>query len=70
MIPVQGRISTPFDQPRPLSKPPEERDHVHGAIDIGAAIDSPIFAPESGELYVWAAFRRPEVTGWNRTFLG
>lgn len=52
-----GRVTVGYDQPRPLSVPPEQRDHVHGAIDIAAETGEAIFAPESGLLYYWTAFR-------------
>jgi hypothetical protein len=50
-------MTTEFYEPRPLSKSPDERDHIHGAIDIGAGVGEYIRAPEAGELYGWAAFR-------------
>ena len=57
MKPVEGPITTDFFEPRPLSKPPEERDHIHGAIDIGAPKGSPIKAPEKGTAFGWVARR-------------
>ena len=57
MKPVDGRTTTDFFEPRPLSKPPEERDHNHGAVDIGAASGDPIHMPELGSVWHWAAFR-------------
>ncbi len=58
MTPVTGgRISTPFTEMRPLSKPIAERDHIHGAIDIAVAQSSQIFMPESGVAWAWCAFR-------------
>lgn len=61
--PVQGarRISAGFDQPRPLSRPPEQRTHIHGAIDIPAATGTMIVAPESGDLYGFFAIRGGDV---------
>ena len=57
MIPVSGRVTTDFFEPRPLSKPVAERDHIHGAIDIGAPIGADIRAPEGGTLIAWCAYR-------------
>jgi hypothetical protein len=42
---------------RPLSAPPKDRWHVHGAIDIAAPAGTPIYAPERGMLYYFAAIR-------------
>ena len=52
-----GRLTAGFDQMRPLSVPMDQRTHVHGAIDIAAAIGTPIIAPEAGMLHYFAAFR-------------
>lgn len=57
MRPVDGPVTTDFFEPRPLSKPPEERDHNHGAIDISAPIGTPIHAPEKGEVFAWCSYR-------------
>ena len=35
IIPVKGKITTDFYEPRPLSNPGE---HVHGAVDIAAPV--------------------------------
>ena len=67
MKPVDGNITTDFFDPRPLSKPPEKRDHVHGAIDIGAASGSPIRMPELGTVWLWAAFRSKGGMVWPET---
>ena len=64
MKPVQGRITTDFYEPRPLSKPIEKRDHVHGAIDIGVSMGTPILMPEDGRLWRWAAFRYEQGEVW------
>jgi len=51
MIPIRGGvITTPFDEPRPLSVPPAQRNHVHGALDIapGEGSDGIIRAPADG----------------------
>ena len=57
MRPIPGHITTEFFEPRPLSLPLEQRDHIHGAIDIAGTIGDVISAPEDGELYAWCAFR-------------
>ena len=51
-FPVEGRITAGFNDLRPLSAVPEKRNHVHGAVDIAAPVNTPIFAPEDGVLYV------------------
>ncbi len=50
-IMIEGRISSDFDQMRPLSLPPRKRTHVHGAWDLSVPIGTKIFAPEDGLLY-------------------
>jgi len=50
-------ISTPFDELRPLTVPPKERTHVHGAIDISARTGTTIHAPERGTVFYFAAIR-------------
>jgi len=65
MRPVAGgRITTPFTEMRPLSKPIAERDHIHGAIDIAVAQGSPIFMPEDGVAWAWCAFRGESGIYW------
>lgn len=64
MKPVQGNISTDFFEMRPLSKPPEKRDHNHGAIDIAAPVATPIRAPEDGTAFAWCAYRTTPGTYW------
>lgn len=59
--PVDGPITAPFDQMRPLSRPVEERTHVHGAIDIAAPIGAMIKAPEAGLVACAAIMRRDEL---------
>lgn len=52
IFPVKGyRITSRFDELRPLSKPPEERDHVHGALDLAVPVGSDIVAPEAGNVF-------------------
>lgn len=53
----EGRVSVGFDQMRPLSAPPEQRTHPHGALDIAARTGERIIAPEGGMLHYWLAFR-------------
>jgi hypothetical protein len=64
MMPVEGRITTDFVEPRPLSVPPGQRDHIHGAIDIAAAVGTPIKCPESGVAWAWCAFRPKSGIYW------
>lgn len=52
-----GRITAGFDQPRPLSVPPDQRDHKHGAIDLAAPVGTSIIAPEDGALFYFCAIR-------------
>jgi len=61
MKPVNGTISTDFYEPRPIDNPGE---HVHGAIDIAAPMNSEIFAPEAGEVMAWCAYRPKAGTYW------
>ena len=56
-VPSTDRISAGFYQLRPLSKPPERRTHIHGAIDIPGPVGTDIVAPESGKLYAFMALR-------------
>jgi len=61
MIPVEGRISSSFFEPRPMSNPGA---HIHGAIDIGASQGASIVAPEAGVAFAWCAFRPEEGLVW------
>lgn len=54
-----GRITTPFDEPRPLSVPPAQRNHVHGALDLAEG-DGIIRAPVSGQAQGVVIFRGVE----------
>ncbi len=67
MRPVDGPITTKFSEPRPLSKPPEERTHIHGAVDIASPSGTPIKAPEAGTVFVWCAYRIEPGTYWPAT---
>ncbi len=61
--PVQGTVSTPFDEMRPLSNP----HHVHGAIDIAAPVGTQIVAPEDGILSAYVAIRNEDGIYWPGT---
>lgn len=61
-VPVQGRITAKYNQMRPLTAP--VKTHIHGAIDIGASVGTPIVAPETGYLYYYKAVR-PNNERWN-----
>jgi len=57
MIPVRGgTITTPFDEMRPLSVPPERRTHIHGALDIAGG-DMIVISPVEGEAQGFVIFR-------------
>lgn len=62
--PVEGPISADFFERRPLSAPPEKRDHIHGAIDIAARVGTDIVAPEDGYLFAYIAYRPDEGRYW------
>ncbi len=47
------QLTTEFYEPRPLSKPEEHRNHVHGAWDIAVPVGTPIRAPEDGIGWWW-----------------
>jgi hypothetical protein len=59
--PGNNRITTPWDDPRPISNPGK---HVHGAIDIQTGIGSPIVAPEAGGLYLYFSIRSMDRQYW------
>jgi len=57
MNPVRGGvITTPFDEPRPLTVPLAQRNHPHGALDIAGG-DGIIRAPADGTAQGFAIFR-------------
>ena len=64
------RITAPFLQPRPLSVPPEQRNHCHGAVDIAgdswAVMEVPYHAPENGRLYCMISIRPDSTRSWPR----
>ena len=64
MNPVIGKLTTNFTEKRPLSKPLNERDHIHGAIDIAAPTGTPIYMPENGFAFAWAAYRPKAEMYW------
>ena len=59
-VPSSKRITTDYHEPRPLSKPLEERDHNHGGVDIGALLSSNIVAPEEGTVVYYVAQRQAD----------
>jgi hypothetical protein len=62
MNPIKGGIiTTPFDEPRPLTVPPAQRNHVHGALDIAGG-DWIVRAPSSGTAQAFAFFRGVDPT--------
>ena len=61
MNPIAGTITTDFTEPRPVSNP---GDHIHGAVDIAAPVNTPIFAPEDGSIIAWVAYRLLRGTYW------
>ena len=65
LMPVRGPITAPWNQPRPLSLPPERRDHVHGAIDIGAPVSTDIRALTDGIAWRFFILRSPDGAGWD-----
>jgi len=68
MFPIKGefRITSGFDQMRPLSVPSEDRYHVHGAWDIAHDEDiyAPIYAPVRGKTYFYVGFRTKSGVTW------
>jgi murein DD-endopeptidase MepM/ murein hydrolase activator NlpD len=64
-VPVTGRLTSTFDEPRPLSNPGE---HPHGAWDIAAKVGTPIHAPEAGKVYLVAIFRNELENGLRPTW--
>lgn len=51
------RVVSWYNEPRPLSAPPEQRTLIHGAWDIAVPVGTPIRAPENGKLLVANIFR-------------
>lgn len=61
-FPGNTLITSGFSSPRPMSNPGE---HIHGAIDVKAAIGSEIIAPERGFLYKYCAIRYKDGQYWD-----
>ena len=59
--PGNFNISTPWDDPRPVSNPGK---HVHGGIDIKTSIGSTIVAPEDGGLFLYFSIRKEGGLYW------
>jgi len=71
-FPIDGprKISARWDELRPLSAPVEERNHVHGAIDIAAPVGTSILAPEDGSVFYYRALRPNDREVWDDEVLG
>lgn len=65
-VPESKRISAGFNQMRPLSRPENERTHVHGAVDIPAPAGYEIVAPERGRVVCLSLMRISREIGANR----
>ncbi len=68
MTPLRGgQITAPFNESRPLSIPPGERTHVHGAIDLAGG-EGIIRAPVSGQAQGVVIYRAVDpskgIGGW------
>jgi len=61
MRPIDGALTTDFFEPRPISNP---GDHIHGAVDLAAPINTEIHAPEAGVVFAWAAYRPEAPMYW------
>jgi hypothetical protein len=57
-------LTADFHQMRPLSLPPEERWHVHGAYDFAVPRGTPIKAPEDGEVCYYFCRRANKNQKW------
>lgn len=51
------KLTSDFDEMRPLGIMPKDKTHVHGAWDIAVPEGTPIIAPESGSLFYLVQFR-------------
>lgn len=60
--PVEGTITSRFDDPRPLSNPGQ---HVHGALDISAPIGTHIRNPIAGWVSYYTFFRSNKTKSWD-----
>jgi len=68
MTPLRdGIITTPFDELRPLSVPPSQRNHVHGALDLAGG-DGIVRAPADGRAQGVVIYRAVDpvkgIGGW------
>lgn len=63
-FPIRGpyKITSDFDELRPLSKPIDQRKHKHGAIDYGVSKGTLITSPENGILYYHLLARQAKGT--------
>lgn len=60
ILPIKdGNITQTFNE-----KSAHDSSHIHGAIDIGASIKTPILAPEDGNIFGWLAIRYKEGMFW------
>jgi murein DD-endopeptidase MepM/ murein hydrolase activator NlpD len=64
LLPAHGMITARWADMRPLSVPPAERIHVHGALDIAAGVGEPIVAPAAGTCYRFCIVRAQDGPGW------
>ena len=62
--PCLGKITARWADMRPLSVPAPERDHVHGAVDIGGVGVVPLMAPAACDVYRFIVVRPPDGSGW------
>lgn len=60
--PVEGLITSRFDEPRPLSNPGQ---HIHGALDISAEIGKEILAPVDGYVSYYIFIRSNKKQSWD-----
>lgn len=54
-----GKITQRFDE-----KSAHDSSHVHGAVDFGAPVGTPIYAPEDGFIFGWQSIRPKEAEYW------
>jgi len=62
--PIDAPVTCPWSQPRPLSVPPERRDHVHGACDYAAPVGTLFRAVCAGVVYRWCLLRPESGGSW------
>lgn len=61
-IKVDWKLTSGFDEVRPLRAAPKDKMHVHGAWDIAVPEKTPILAPETGILFYLIQFRNNRQT--------